>query len=211
MSHTDITICADRSGSISSILDDVIGGYNSFLKEQKEAQGTANITFYQFDNQFEEVYKEVNIQDAPELTDKTFVPRGGTALLDAIGRSVVETGQRLSSKPADHVVFVIITDGEENSSREYTKDKISEMLKHQQEVYNWQVVFLAANQDAIQTGASYGVNIANSMTYAANSVGTTRAFESTSKNLVAMRCGLKADMSYTVEDIKAQAEAGVNC
>ncbi len=207
--HTDITILLDRSGSMASIAADTIGGFNTFLKDQKEAAGTAEISLYQFDHEFETNYVGKDIQEAEELTSKTFVPRGSTALLDAIGRAIVETGERLSKNPAEKVVFVIITDGGENASREYTRDKIFAMITEQKNSWAWQFVFLAANQDAISVGSSFGINAGNSMTYAANSVGTTMAFSSVSKNLSSMRCGTKVDMSYEASDYKAQEDAGV--
>lgn len=207
--HTDITVVLDKSGSMASIAADTIGGFNTFLKDQKEAAGTAEISLYQFDDIFEANYVGKNIQETEDLTSKTFVPRGSTALLDAIGRSIVETGERLSKNPAEKVVFVIITDGGENASREYTRDKIFEIITEQKNIWKWEFVFLGANQDAISVGSSFGINAGNSMTYAANSVGTTMAFCSVSKNLSSMRSGVKTDMSYETSDYKAQEDAGV--
>lgn len=211
--HTDITVVLDRSGSMASVASDTIGGFNRFLDEQRKAAGTADITLHQFDTDFETPIKSQGVSSAPDLTDKTFVPRGMTALLDAIGRSITDTGARLKALPeqdrAGKVVFVIITDGLENASREYTQAKINDMISHQRDKYQWEFVFLGANQDAIATGSRLGVATANSMTYAHNSAGTQAAFAATSKNLSMLRCSMKASMSYEPEDKAAQVAAGV--
>jgi hypothetical protein len=210
--HTDITIVLDRSGSMASVASDTIGGFNRFLKDQQQCPGTATITLHQFDDVFETPIKAVDVQSAPELTDKTFIPRGMTALLDAIGRAITDTGARLSAAGddwAEKVVFVIITDGIENSSREYNQAKVHEMIEHQRTKYNWEFVFLGANQDAIKAGSGLGVSPANSMTYAANAAGTQSAFSTTSVNLCAMRCGTAASMAYSQQDRDEQAKAGV--
>ncbi len=211
--HTDITIVLDRSGSMQSVASDTIGGFNTFLAAQRKAPGTASITLHQFDHEFETPIKAQDVQYAPELNAVTFVPRGNTALLDAIGRAVVDTASRMEAaspdQRAEKVVVVIITDGHENASREYTKAKVLEMISHQREKYSWEFVFLGANQDAIGTGSGLGISAANSMTYAANSVGTTKAFESTGLNLTAMRSGGAASMAYSAKDRSEQLKAGV--
>lgn len=209
--HTDITIILDRSGSMQSVASDTIGGFNRFLDDQRKAPGTASITLHQFDDRFETPIKAHDVKSAPPLTGSTFVPRGSTALLDAIGRSIVDTGARMETAGnncAEKVVVVIITDGHENASHEYDRAKVFEMIKHQQEKYAWEFVFLGANQDAIKTAAGFGVSPSNAMTYAANAVGTTEAFHATSKNLVSMRCGKSKTMGYTADDRDAQKRAG---
>jgi hypothetical protein len=209
--HTDITIILDRSGSMASVAEDTIGGFNRFLKDQKAAPGTACITLHQFDDRHDTIMSEKNVHDAPDLTPETFVPRGWTALLDAIGKGVVDTGERMKKAGdavAQHVVFVIITDGMENASKEYTHQKVNEMITHQRDKYKWEFVFLGANQDAIQVGGSIGVGAANSMTYAANAVGTAQAFASTGKNLRSMRAGGQSTMAYSQDDRDEQKKAG---
>lgn len=210
--HTDITIVLDRSGSMESVANDTIGGFNRFLEDQKKAPGTASITLHQFDNEFLTVIKAQDVRTAPALTTQTFVPRGSTALLDAIGRAIIDTGARMQSvsehERAGKVVFVIITDGYENSSHEFNHAKVSEMITHQREKYSWEFVFLGANQDAIAAGSSLGVAAANSMTYAANAVGTQSAFSSTSSNLRMMRSGAAPSMAYSDEDRDEQKKAG---
>lgn len=206
--HTDITIVLDRSGSMRSAIDDTIGGFNQFLKDQREASGTASVTLHQFDDQFETPMKAQDVKTAPELTSKTFVPRGYTALLDAIGRAIGDTGARLEAEPAEKVVFVIITDGHENASREYNHTKVHEMISHQRDKYSWEFVFLGANQDAIKAATNLGMAAGNAMTYAANSDGTKKAFAATSANLCAMRSGATRSMAYADKDRAAQRAAG---
>lgn len=209
--HTDITIILDRSGSMSAVAGDTIGGFNRFLNDQKKGAGTATITLHQFDNQFETPIKAQDIQSAPELTTATFVPRGNTALLDAIGRAIVDTGARMSAagdQCAEKVVVVIITDGQENASHEYNHAKVHEMIEHQRSKYQWEFVFLGANQDAIKAATNLGVAGGNAMTYAHNAKGTTAAFDSTSANLRSMRAGVTASMKYSEEDRKKQRAAG---
>ncbi len=212
MANTDITIILDRSGSMHSIRTDTIGGFNRFLSDQQAAPGEASITLNQFDHEFQRVLTAAPIQSALPLTHATFVPRGNTALLDAIGRSITETGKRLSAinegQRPGKVAVVIITDGMENASREYTRERINQMISHQRDAYQWEFVFLAANQDAIAVGQSLGVKAANSMTYAANSAGTCAAFAATSDNLRAMRSGQSRSMAYSVKDRAEQRKAG---
>jgi hypothetical protein len=207
---TDITIVLDRSGSMHSVRSDTIGGYNKFLADQKSAPGAANVSLMQFDDQFESVYEGRLVAEAPELTTETFIPRGWTALLDAIGRTINRTGARLSATPEvdrpAKVLFIILTDGGENSSKEFTRDKVFEMITHQREAYKWEFLFLGANQDAIKTGAGIGIPSLNAMSYAANAVGTKSAFEATSSNVVTYRSGGSA--AYTKADRATQTAAG---
>ena len=170
---TDITMVIDRSGSMQSIRTDAEGGINSFIDQQKREPGEALLTLVQFDTDYEFVHSGTPIRQVPAFA---LVPRGATALLDAAGRAINETGARLAAmSEADRpalVVFVIVTDGQENSSREFKREKIREMIQHQQSVYKWQFTFLAANQDAFAEGASMGIAHAGIAAYA---VGKERA------------------------------------
>lgn len=188
---TDITIILDRSGSMESVADDTIGGFNRFLEDQKTGHGTATITLVQFDDRYETVYAGVPLEAAPKLTDQTFVPRGSTALLDAIGKTIDETGVRLAAMREEdrpeQVVMVILTDGCENASRRYDAHRIAEMIAHQREVYSWEFIFLGANQDAIATASAMGVAAGSSLTYAASSAGTNQAFDAVSRRMKTRR------------------------
>lgn len=168
---TDITLVIDRSGSMSSVLDDAQGGVNAFLAEQARQPGDALLTLVQFDTEYEFIHRGVPIRQVPPYELR---PRGSTALLDAVGRAVNETGERLAKMAeADRpglVVFVVLTDGQENSSHEFTKAEIKKMIEHQQSVYNWQFTFLGANQDAFAEAGGMGIQAAGVANYALNKV-----------------------------------------
>lgn len=178
---SEIVCIIDRSGSMHSIVDDAIGGFNAFLEDQKKVDGEATLTFVQFDNEYEVVHENKPLNDVPNLDLNTYVPRGSTALLDAIGRTIDTVGKRLSNTPEDKrpnkVIVSILTDGEENASREYTLSKIKEMITHQKEKYNWEFIFLAANQDAFSEGFKLGIDSKDTFAFAANSVGTRNAYK----------------------------------
>ncbi len=165
---------------MQSVKDDTIGGFNAFIGEQKAVPGTAELTLVQFDDLYEVVYAVKNIQEAPVLTSQTFTPRGSTALLDAIGRTINSIGERLANMPEDdrpgQVVVVILTDGQENASREFTSSQVFSMISHQRDKYQWQIAFIGANQDSIATAASYGIPASNALNYAATAAGTQQAF-----------------------------------
>lgn len=210
--HTDITIVLDRSGSMANVLDDTIGGFNRLLDDQKKEPGSASITLHQFDNVYETVIKGKDIKAAQPLTTKTFVPRGSTALIDAIGRSITDTGARLQAIPEQDrpakVVVVIITDGQENASHEFQSQKVFEMIKHQKEKYNWEFVFLGSDQAGIQTAVNLGMNPGNIMKTAANAIGTQSMYSATSDNLRKFRSGQCATMAYSAKDREDQKKAG---
>lgn len=207
---TDISIVLDRSGSMETVRGDTIGGYNSFVEMQKAQPGEALLTLMQFDTAFDLVHSGVRIADVPPLSYQTFVPRGATALLDAIGRTINETGTRLKSiaeaQRPGKVLFVIITDGQENASSEFNRAKINAMIEHQRSAYAWEFVFLGANQDAIQEGTAIGITATRSMTYAANTLGTASAFTSVSNLASSYRVG--GQSIFTAEDRAKQTEAG---
>ena len=189
--ETDITVVLDRSGSMASVRDDTIGGFNSFLQEQKAVPGSARVSLVQFDDQYESVYECRDVQDAPDLSPRTFVPRGSTALLDAIGRTLNATGARLAALPEaarpEKVLLVVMTDGLENASREFSARQVFDMITHQRDKYQWEVVFIGANQDAVLTGASYGLPASNALDYAATPAGTRHALSILSKATTKMR------------------------
>jgi len=178
--HTEIICILDRSGSMSSIEKDAVGGFNTFLEEQKKLPGTASVTLVLFDNAYLTPVKNVDINTVQPLNKKTYVPRGSTALLDAVGRTVSETGARLAaadeSERPENVIICILTDGEENSSREFSLKQVKEMISHQKEKYNWEFVFLAANQDAFAGAARFGIDRDKAFNFTADEEGTKGAF-----------------------------------
>lgn len=198
---TDITVVLDRSGSMSAIKTDAQGGLNQFIKDQSKLPGDANFTLVQFDTVYEFVHNSVPIKEVPECV---LLPRGGTALLDAIGRAITETGERLSKMNEEDrpskVVFVIITDGEENSSQEFTRERVNEMITEQTNKYSWQFVFLAANQDAIKEASKLGISFANAMNFSYTGQGMQNSYTSLNKNLKNYRSGQSLGMSFSQED-----------
>ncbi len=187
---TEILIITDRSGSMATIASDVIGGYNTFIEEQKKVPGEAKVTFTQFDTEYQVVYAGKSLPDVPKLDSETFIPRGGTALLDAIGRTLNEQGHRITSEAwAELVIVCILTDGEENSSHEFTRDRIKEMTGHA-EKNGWKFVYLGANQDSFQVAKGLGMAGAITQNYAANAQGTAQAYASTSDSVRSLRTGV---------------------
>jgi len=164
---SEIVCIVDRSGSMATIAADAIGGFNTFLAEQKKLPGEAQFTLVLFDTEYLVPVANQPIQSVEPLTNKTFVPRGGTALLDAIGRTIATIGVRLGKTPESerpaHVIVVILTDGEENSSHEYSHSRIASMIQHQQDKYNWHFVYLGVGIDAFAASRSF--NMASTHTY----------------------------------------------
>lgn len=185
--NTEIIAIIDRSGSMGSIASDAIGGFNTFLKDQQSVPGEGRMSLVLFDHEYQELYFGKPLAAAAPLTSATFVPRGSTALLDAIGRALNDHGARIAKEGwAQKVIVCILTDGMENASQEYKADKIKEMVKHA-EAHGWSFVYLAANQDAFATGAMYGINAAHTMAFAANAAGTQSAYASMSATTRSLR------------------------
>jgi hypothetical protein len=173
---TEIICITDRSGSMNAIRHDVVGGYNRFINDQKAVPGEARMTFVQFDDLYERLYEGVAIETVPYLSLDTYVPRGSTALMDAIGRTLNEQGERIArEKWADKVIVTIITDGQENASVKFRTDEIREMITHAEQ-HGWSFVFLAANQDAFATAAHYGISAATTQNFVANAAGAAQAY-----------------------------------
>jgi uncharacterized protein YegL len=211
--YCHILAIIDRSGSMSGLEKEVIGGYNNFIKDQKNAPGTATLSLIQFDDRYEVNYEFKDVNDVPDLNNDTYIPRGMTAMYDAIGKAIVSTGVKLSemdeSERPEKVVVLIQTDGMENASKEYGTKVIKDMIKEQEEKYSWDFVFLGANINAKDTACNIGINSAAAMTFGANSAGMTSAINSVSENLIKYRGGSKADMAYEEKDYLAQVSAGV--
>jgi hypothetical protein len=171
----EIAYVLDRSGSMQSLASDAIGGFNSFLSSQKEVEGRANFTLVLFDHEYLVIHKSVDIRQVPDLDARTYVPRGQTALLDAVGRTIDDLGAHLAALPEAQrpakVIVAIFTDGLENASTDYTTERLADMIKHQQEKYNWEFLFLAANQDAIASAAKIAIPAAQAMNFAASPTG----------------------------------------
>lgn len=179
---THIYFLLDRSGSMQSIKDDTEGGFNAFVAEQRTQPGDCRVTLAQFDNEYEEVYRELPVHDVPPLH---LAPRGSTALLDSIGRLVTTAGERLAALPEEQrpgmVILGIMTDGHENASREWSHPAIKKLIEQQTRDYGWQFLYMGADQDAIEVGMSIGVAAAHAMTYSRGRVDAMMA--ATSRNI----------------------------
>lgn len=178
--NTEIIVITDRSGSMDKIRQDANGGFDRFIREQKEVPGACRVTQIMFDTVVETQYTSKPLAEVPPLN---LQPRGGTALLDAIGQALNVHGARIAQeKWAELVVVTIITDGGENASREYTQPQIKTMIEHA-EKNGWKFIFLAANQDGFSVATSYGIGSTSGIkgqSFAANAAGTRDAYASIS-------------------------------
>lgn len=192
-----IMLLIDRSGSMDLIRDAAQEGINGFIKDQANAVGRRTIRISQFDNDSYPHYDGYQVvcksTDAAKVEPFQLSPRGGTALLDAMGRAIVDFGDELAAMPEDErpgtVIAAIMTDGKENSSHEYTFPQIKEMVERQEREFGWQVIFLGANMDAVAVGASLGIRPGQTMTYAATDTGTRSATSSLSSYVAVAASG----------------------
>ena len=159
---TEIAYILDRSGSMQSMQEPAVAAFNDFIKIQLDVPGDARLTLVQFDDAYEVPIAATPIQEVPQLTAATYTPRGRTALLDAIGRTVIETDRRITALPEAEkpgkVILTIFTDGQENASREYTATHISDLIRLYRDTKGWEFLFLAANQDAIANAAAMNMD-----------------------------------------------------
>ncbi len=161
---TQIHFILDRSGSMWETIDDTIGGFNSFIEEQQRLENKCIFSLYYFDHEYDVVCKNIDIREVRLINRDTYQPRGQTALFDAIGMTI-----RKIIPNDDNIIVVILTDGQENSSREYRKDIILSMIKEKEEL-GWSFIYLGANQDAIESANTIGINSNSAMTYSSNAV-----------------------------------------
>lgn len=181
---TEIIFLLDRSGSMAGSEKDTIGGFNSFLKKQ-HARGETNLTAVLFDHEYDVLWEGVDAASV-KLTEKEYVVRGMTALLDAIGKTILETEARLkrTGSAPDHVIVVITTDGLENSSREFTTAKVKELIGRKQE---WDFVFMGANIDAVQEASSLGIHQENAFEFEVSEQGIEAMYDLASKTVLDRR------------------------
>lgn len=187
---TEIICIIDRSGSMESIRSDAIGGFNRFLKDQQMLPDNAQLTMVLFDDQYELIHNGIDIQKVQPLTNQTFVPRGMTALLDAIGRTINEVSARVSDQPLERhpekVIVSILTDGQENASREFDLKTIKEMITKYTQNLHWDFIYLAANQDAFAESRQMGISAENTVMYSSDKNGIDTSYDMIS-NAVAMK------------------------
>lgn len=162
MNLTEIIFRLDRSGSMGGLESDTIGGFNAFIEKQRQLEGKIIVTVVLFDDKYEILWNGVNANHV-KLTDNEYFVRGCTALLDAVGKTILDVGYRLSKIDEDErpgkVIFVITTDGLENASREFSYEKVKELINHQQEKHDWEFIFLGANIDVAKEADSMGINM----------------------------------------------------
>jgi hypothetical protein len=200
MTDSKLTLIAallDRSGSMQSIKSDSEGGFNALIADQRTEPGDARVTLAQFDTEYEVVYANRPIADVGPLD---LQPRGATALLDSVGRLITETGTELSALPEQErpgkVIVVVVTDGLENSSVEWSIKDVNKAIKRQQDEYSWEFIFLGANMDAVAVGQQMGFAADRSMTYAPSAAGVASTYSANSRLISRMRSapeGARAD------------------
>lgn len=181
---TELVFIIDRSGSMSGLESDTIGGFNSMIEKQKKQEGKAYVSTILFDNVSEVIHDRVSLEEIKPMTEKDYYVRGCTALLDAIGGAIHHIGNvhkyaRKEDVP-EHTLFVITTDGMENASRKYDLEKVRKMIEHEQEKYGWEFLFIGANIDAVQTAGTFGIPKNRAVNYNHDSEGTRVVYDSVS-------------------------------
>jgi uncharacterized protein YegL len=188
---TELVFILDRSGSMSGLESDTIGGYNALLEKQRKEDGECTLTTVLFDDQYELLHNRININAIAPITDSQYFVRGSTALLDAIGRTIDSIGnalkQTVENERAEKVLVVITTDGMENASREYGYAKVRQMIERQQKKYSWEFLFLGANIDAVETASRFGISADRAANYHADSAGTRLNYDVVSEAVSCLR------------------------
>lgn len=207
---TELVFILDRSGSMSGLESDTIGGYNSLLNKQRSEEGSAIVTTVLFDDQFELLHDRLDIHAISPISEKDYFVRGSTALLDAIGKTINKIGNvQKHTKPemrADKVLVIITTDGMENSSIEYSYDRIKNMIERQKSQYGWEFIFLGANIDALATAHRFGIDSSRAANYRADSLGTHLNYSALNKTVSKFRSEATIDDDWKAEIEKDFAE-----
>lgn len=188
---TELVFLLDKSGSMSGLENDTIGGFNAMLNKQKKLAGQCRITTVLFDHRYELLHDRLDIRAVRPLNGQEYRVGGSTALVDAIGRTIqklVRVQQSTAKKyRAEKVMFVIITDGEENASQEYSVQKVKAMIEQQTEIYGWEFLFLGANIDAVETAGHFGIRADRAVDYVPDGAGTMLNFQAMSETVAFFR------------------------
>ena len=207
----ELVFILDRSGSMGGLESDTIGGYNSMLsKQKKEKTGKVSVTTVLFDDQYELLYNQVPIEKVSPMTEEEYYVRGSTALLDAIGKTVMQVKANQDKKEIkDKVLFVIITDGMENASREYRVEQIKKLIEERKEKNNWEFLFLGANIDAIGAAKDIGIDSSRAVRFKSDKKGTAKNYEVLNEAIKEIRGGYQLNDSWKngiEEDVKNRGE-----
>ena len=196
---TEIVFILDRSGSMSGFESDTIGGFNATIEKQKEQDGKVYVSTVLFDNISEVIHDRIDINEIKRMTRRDYQVGGCTALLDAIGGAIHHIGNiHKYARPEDipeHTIFIITTDGMENASHRYSKDRIKEMIKRQTEKYGWEFIFLAANIDAVETAENIGIRKERAANYRQTKDGVYRSYCAMSEAISTVRRNCAKDMN----------------
>ena len=209
---TEMVFILDRSGSMSGLESDTIGGFNGMIAKQKKEEGEALVSTVLFDDHIKVVHDRIPLQNVQPMTDRDYYVGGCTALLDALGGAIHHISQihkyaREEDRPAK-TVFVITTDGLENASRRYSREKVRRMVRHEQEKYGWEFLFLGANMDAVKEAGRYGIRQDRSVRYCVDSAGTDLNFKAVGCAMASFRRGEAEDGSWKAEIEKDFEERG---
>lgn len=207
---TEIVFILDRSGSMSGLEADTIGGYNSLLEKQKKEEGEAIVSTVLFDDRQEVLHDRVNLDRMKPMTDEEYYVRGCTALLDAVGGAIHHIGNvhkyaREEDRP-EKTLFIITTDGMENASCRYTYDKVKKMVERQKEKYGWEFLFLGANMDAIEIAGRFGINADHAVNYECDAAGTAVNYKALSKAVSRVRASARCAEEALTADWKEEIE-----
>lgn len=207
----ELVFILDRSGSMGGLESDTIGGYNSMLsKQKKEKTGKVSVTTVLFDDQYELLYNQVPIEKVSPMTEEEYYVRGSTALLDAIGKTVMQVKANQDKKEIkDKVLFVIITDGMENASREYRVEQVKKLIEERKEKDNWEFLFLGANIDAIGAAKDIGIDSSRAVRFKSDKKGTAKNYEVLNEAIKEIRGGYQLNNSWKneiEEDVKNRGE-----
>ncbi len=197
---TELVFILDRSGSMSGLEGDTIGGYNALLAKQKKEPGDAVITTVLFDDKVELLHDRINLKGVIPITDREYFVRGCTAMLDAVGQTIGKIGKAqkhtAEEERAEKVLFVITTDGYENSSREYSYEQVKKLIQHQKTKYGWEFIFLGANIDAVETAAQFGISADRAANFHSDSEGTRLNYAVVSETVCNMRANRPIPASW---------------
>lgn len=184
---SELVFILDRSGSMSGLEKDTIGGFNSLIQKQRREKGKCYVSCVLFDDVQEVIYDRVPLNEVKKMTQKQYYARGCTALLDAMGGAIHHIGNvhKYSKEEIGKTLFIIITDGLENSSKRYTYATIKQMVERQKEKYGWEFIFIGANMDVIQEANKFGIDQA--VRYACDEEGTALNYSVLSENIIKMR------------------------